>query len=74
MHRPSSVPVANDFKLVTEAVPEIAQHAPNGVNVIFENVGGDILDAGLNNLAMYAHIGVGGLISGTNDGKMILKI
>jgi NADPH-dependent curcumin reductase CurA len=46
---------------------EIAQHAPDGVNVIFENVGGDILDAGLNNLAMFAHIGVCGLISEYNN-------
>jgi NADPH-dependent curcumin reductase CurA len=46
---------------------EIAKHAPDGVNVIFENVGGDILDAGLNNLAMYAHIGVCGLISEYNN-------
>lgn len=46
---------------------EIAAHAPDGVNVIFENVGGDILDAGLNNLAMGAHIGLCGLISEYNN-------
>jgi NADPH-dependent curcumin reductase CurA len=46
---------------------EIAKHAPDGVNVIFENVGGDILDAGLNNLAMDATIGLCGLISEYNN-------
>lgn len=54
-------------KNVDVLTAEIAHHAPEGVNVIFENVGGDILDAGLNNLAMYAHIGVCGLISEYNN-------
>jgi hypothetical protein len=45
----------------------IAAEAPNGVNIIFENVGGDILDAGLNNLAMRARIGLCGLISEYNN-------
>jgi hypothetical protein len=45
----------------------IAAEAPGGVNAIFENVGGDILDAGLNNLAMGATIGVCGLISEYNS-------
>jgi hypothetical protein len=45
----------------------IAAEAPNGVNIIFENVGGDILDAGLNNLAMHARIGLCGLISEYNN-------
>ena len=45
----------------------IAAEAPNGVDVIFENVGGDVLDAGLNNLAMHARIGLCGLISEYNN-------
>jgi NADPH-dependent curcumin reductase CurA len=45
----------------------IAAEVPGGVNIIFENVGGDILDAGLNNLAMHARIGVCGLISEYNN-------
>ncbi|WP_373488583.1 NADP-dependent oxidoreductase [Blastomonas sp.] len=40
--------------------------APDGVDVIFENVGGDILDAGLNNLRHGARIGLCGLISEYN--------
>jgi NADPH-dependent curcumin reductase CurA len=61
--------VAIDYrgKSVDELSAEIAKHAPNGVNAIFENVGGDILDAGLNNLAMGARIGLCGLISEYNN-------
>ena len=40
--------------------------APDGVDVIFENVGGDILDAGLLNLRQGARIGLCGLISEYN--------
>ena len=40
--------------------------APDGVDVIFENVGGDILDAGLMNLKHGARIGLCGLISEYN--------
>lgn len=54
-------------KDVDRLTAEIAAQAPDGVDVIFENVGGDILDAGLNNLAMYAHIGLCGLISEYNN-------
>ncbi len=46
---------------------EIRAAAPNGLNIIFENVGGDILDAGLNNLALRARIGICGLISEYNN-------
>ena len=61
--------VAIDYrgKSVQQLSAEIGSHAPNGVNVIFENVGGDILDAGLNNLAMGARIGLCGLISEYNN-------
>lgn len=61
--------VAIDYrgKSVDQLSAEIAAAAPDGVNVIFENVGGDILDAGLNNLAMNARIGLCGLISEYNN-------
>ena len=61
--------VAIDYrgKSVAQLSAEIGIHAPDGVNVIFENVGGDILDAGLNNLAMGARIGLCGLISEYNN-------
>lgn len=54
-------------KSVDQLSAEIAAHAPSGVNAIFENVGSDILDAGLNNLAMGARIGLCGLISEYNN-------
>ncbi len=61
--------VAIDYrgKSVAQLSAEIGSYAPDGVNVIFENVGGDILDAGLNNLAMGARIGLCGLISEYNN-------
>lgn len=44
----------------------IAEAAPDGVDVIFENVGGIILDAGLMNLNLGARVGLCGLISEYN--------
>ncbi len=60
--------VAIDYRGKDEAAltAEIAAAAPNGVDVIFENVGGIILDAGLANLAMNARVGLCGLISEYN--------
>lgn len=49
----------------------IKAEAPDGVDVIFENVGGDILDAGLNNLRRGARIGLCGLISEYNSTERI---
>jgi NADPH-dependent curcumin reductase CurA len=50
---------------------EIAAAAPDGVDMVFENVGGDVLDPALMNLAMHARILLCGLISEYNsaDGK-----
>lgn len=45
----------------------IAEAAPDGVDVIFENVGGIILDAGLMNLNLHARVGLCGLISEYNS-------
>ena len=54
-----------DYK--SEAVAaRIKALAPNGVNVIFENVGGEILEAGLLNLAMHARVVLCGGISSYN--------
>lgn len=61
--------VAIDYrgKSVTELTAAIAAAAPGGVDIIFENVGGDILDAGLMNLAPRARIVLCGLISEYNN-------
>jgi NADPH-dependent curcumin reductase CurA len=44
----------------------MARAAPNGVDIVFENVGGEILDAALMNLAMRARIILCGLIAEYN--------
>jgi NADPH-dependent curcumin reductase CurA len=54
-------------KCVDALTSEIRAAAPGGLNIIFENVGGDILDAGLNNLALRARVGICGLISEYNN-------
>jgi NADPH-dependent curcumin reductase CurA len=61
--------VAIDYqgKTVAQLSAEIADAAPEGVNMIFENVGGDVLDAGLMNLAMHARVLLCGLISEYNS-------
>jgi NADPH-dependent curcumin reductase CurA len=42
-------------------------HAPDGINVYFDNVGGEILDAALANLAMHARVVLCGAISQYNE-------
>jgi hypothetical protein len=53
-------------KSMTDIAREIKKVAPDGVDIIFENVGGDILDAGLMNLKRKAKIILCGLISEYN--------
>jgi len=45
----------------------LRQHCPKGIDVFFDNVGGDILDAALANLAMRARIVICGAISQYNS-------
>jgi NADPH-dependent curcumin reductase CurA len=54
-------------KSVDDLSAEMGAAAPDGVNIVFENVGGDVLDAALNNLAMNARVGICGLISEYNN-------
>lgn len=63
--------VAIDYrgKSVNQLSAAIAQAAPDGVNMIFENVGGDVLDAGLMNLAPKARVILCGLISEYNNAQ-----
>ncbi|MFM6852799.1 MAG: NADP-dependent oxidoreductase [Sphingopyxis sp.] len=61
--------VAIDYKgkSVDELSAAIRAAAPGGVDIIFENVGGDVLDAELMNLAKKARIILCGLISEYNS-------
>lgn len=61
--------VAIDYrgKSVEQLSADIAAAAPDGVDMIFENVGGDVLDASLMNMAMHARILLCGLISEYNS-------
>ena len=57
---------AIDYK--SEKVIEgLRQHCPQGINVYFDNVGGDILDAALANLARGARVVICGAISQYNS-------
>lgn len=57
---------AIDYKSedVTQA---LRQHCPKGIDVYFDNVGGDILDAALANLARYGRVVICGAISQYNS-------
>jgi NADPH-dependent curcumin reductase CurA len=44
----------------------LRRHAPDGIDVYFDNVGGEILDAALANLAMHARVVICGAISQYN--------
>ncbi|MEO0033688.1 MAG: hypothetical protein RIS94_3446 [Pseudomonadota bacterium] len=65
--------VAIDYKgkSVEQLAAEIGAAAPQGVDVIFENVGGDVMDAELLNLGMRARIVLCGLISEYNAAEKI---
>lgn len=55
-----------DYK--SENVAEaLAEHCPNGINVYFDNVGGEILDAALARLARNARVVICGAISQYNS-------
>ena len=58
-------------KDVDELEKAIKEAAPNGVDIIFENVGGDILDAGILNLNEHARVVLCGLISEYNKTEAV---
>jgi NADPH-dependent curcumin reductase CurA len=65
--------VAIDYKgkSVAQLSEEIAAAAPNGVDIVFENVGGDVMDAALLNLAKRARIVLCGMISEYNSPEKV---
>ena len=58
---------AINYKTTTDMKAAIANVAPNGVDIYFDNVGGEISDAVLANINQFARIVVCGSISGYND-------
>jgi NADPH-dependent curcumin reductase CurA len=58
---------AINYKTSTNMTEAIAAACPNGVDVYFDNVGGDISDAVLMNINQFARIAVSGAISVYNE-------
>lgn len=57
-----------DYKLSPKSVREgIKEHCPNGIDIYFDNVGGDILDTVLTKINMRARIVICGAISQYNN-------
>ena len=53
-----------------ENLPEaLRRHCPDGINIYFDNVGGRILEAALDHLALHARIAVCGMISEYQGGE-----
>ncbi len=53
------------------AAEQLAQAAPDGVDVFFDNVGGEHLEAAIGAFKLYARIV---LCGGENVGKMFVKL
>jgi NADPH-dependent curcumin reductase CurA len=55
-----------NYKTAKDLHEEVRRACPKGVNVYFDNVGGEILDTALRNLAMHARVVICGAISQYN--------
>lgn len=58
---------AINYKTTTDMNAAISNAAPDGVDIYFDNVGGEISDAVLANINQFARVAVCGSISGYND-------
>ncbi len=61
------VDAAFNYKQSDNLTATLREHAPDGVDVYFENVGGEHLQAALANLNQHGRVPVCGMISGYND-------
>ena len=59
--------VAIDYRAEADIGAAIARAAPDGINVYFDNVGGDLLDAVLPLMAMRGRVALCGMIAQYND-------
>lgn len=64
---------AIDYKDKSQAqiAAEIAEAAPQGIDILFENVGGEVMDAAMLNLALHARVVLCGLISEYNSAEKV---
>ena len=58
---------AINYKTTENMTKAIKKTAPGGIDVYFENVGGAMLEAALNNMKMFGRMAVCGMISAYND-------
>lgn len=58
---------AINYKTTEDMTKAIRKVAPGGIDVYFENVGGDMLEAALNNMKIFGRMAVCGMISAYND-------
>ncbi|MEZ5742994.1 MAG: NADP-dependent oxidoreductase [Sphingomonadaceae bacterium] len=56
-----------DYKATDNLEAAIAEAAPEGIDVYFDGVGGELLDAMLNNMKTFGRVICCGMISGYND-------
>lgn len=61
---------AIDYKR-EDVVAALREKAPEGIDVLFENVGGDVLDAGLTCMNDYGRVVICGLISSYNSSEPV---
>lgn len=64
---------AIDYKDKSQAkiAAEITDAAPQGIDILFENVGGEVMDAAMLNLALHARVVLCGLISEYNSAEKV---
>ncbi len=60
------VDAAFNYKEVTDLKAELGKHCPNGIDIYFENVGGDHLEAALTHMNQHGRVPVCGMISQYN--------